>query len=289
MLALQDQGTCVLRLPCQKKWAACSSYAGSFQEAAKSLGQQQSSGPVVDPNLAAVSEAPNSSKVDSLLQEVVDLCAVVEHKFTTVVVSDDDYETVCNGERVMHGASFLASPLSLSLKQTDLSDESFLLHPACNDLFACLQHLHAHKQATTSAVVVLPKHPGVWRKYLPNAQLLQDLPSSDALFVPAADETMGKHAVQVYYVSPVVTDSVCAVVGAMGLTMQFHGTVSHAPMVLSMDSMCSHTLISATYARRMKMHIEEMWGLLCKLLWQMVWCVPLLELARYASNCKDCC
>ena len=111
---------------------------------------------------------------------IVDLCAVVEHNFTTVVVSDDDYEIVCNGERVMHGASSLASPLSLFLKQTGLSDESFLLYSACNDLFACFQHLHAHKQASTSAVVVLPKRPRVWRKYLRNLQLLQDLPSSDA-------------------------------------------------------------------------------------------------------------
>ena len=87
-------------------------------------------------------------------RKFVDLCAVVEHKFTIVVVSDDDYETVCNGERVMLGADFLTSLLSLFMKQADLSGRSFLLHPACNDLFACLQHLHAHKQASTSAVVV---------------------------------------------------------------------------------------------------------------------------------------
>ena len=152
----------------------------------------------------------------------------------------------------------MASPLSEFLKLTDLADEKFLLHPATNDLFACL--LHAHKQASTSAVVVLPKHPGVWRKYLRNAQLLQDLPCNDALFVPSADETMGKLAVQVYYVSPVATDSVCAVVGAMGLTMQFHGTVSNAPVVLSMDSMCSHTLMSANYARGMRIHVEPSVG-----------------------------
>ena len=96
----------------QKGWGACSSYAGSFQEAAKSFGQQQSSGPVVVPLPAALS-VPNSSKTDSLLQEVVDLGAVVEHMFRTAVVSDGDCKTICDCEHVMLGAHFLASLLSL--------------------------------------------------------------------------------------------------------------------------------------------------------------------------------
>ena len=120
--------------------------------------------------------------------------------------------------------------------------------------------MHAHKKASTSAVVVLPKHPGVWRKYLRNAHLLQDLPCSDVLFVPTADRTFGKYRVQVYYVSPVPTESLCAVDGASGVTMQFHGTVSNAPVVLSIISMCSHTLMSSAYARRMKIAVEPSVG-----------------------------
>ena len=38
--------------------------AFSFQEAAKSLGQQQSCGPVVAPSLSAIAEVPNSSNAD---------------------------------------------------------------------------------------------------------------------------------------------------------------------------------------------------------------------------------
>ena len=136
-------------------------------------------------------------------------------------MSDVDFKTVCDGESVISGASSMASPLSHFLKLTDLTDQHFLLHPACSDLFACLQHLHSHKKASSSAVVVLPKHPGKWHKYLRNAQLLQDLPCGNALFVPAADETLHKRPIQVYYVSPVPTCSLCAVVGASGLTMQF--------------------------------------------------------------------
>ena len=154
----------------------------------------------------------------------------------------------------------MASPLSHFLKLTDLTDQHFLLHPACSDLFACLQHLHSHKKASSSAVVVLPKHPGMWHKYLCNAQLLQDLPCSNALFVPAADETLHKRPIQVYYVSPVPTCSLCAVVGASGLTFHFYGTVSNAPVILSMDSMCSHTLMSASYARHMKIAVEPSVG-----------------------------
>ena len=56
---------------------------------------------------------------------------------------------------------------------------------------------------------------------------------------------------------PVVTDSVCAVVGSLGLTMQFYGTVSKAPVILSMHSQCSHTLMSASYVRRMNTHVEQ--------------------------------
>ena len=89
------------------------------------------------------------------------------------------------------------------------------------------------------------------------AQLLQDMPSSDALFIPSADSAMGKSASQVYYDSPVVTASACAVVASLGLTMQFYDTVLQAPVVLSINSQCSHTLMSASYARRMKLHVEQ--------------------------------
>ncbi len=86
--------------------------------------------------------------------------------------------------------------LQLVLEMTDLAGQDFLLHPACGDLFACLQHLHAHKANSTSAVVVLPKQPGVWRRYLRDAQLL-DCPGSDALFAPSDDDALGEHARQV--------------------------------------------------------------------------------------------
>ena len=77
-------------------------------------------------------------------------------------------------------------------------------------------------------MIVLPKHLG-------------DLPCSDVFFVPTTNNNnLGKHPVQVTRVSPAATDRLCAVDGASGLSMQFHGTVSNAPVVLSMhmDSMC---------------------------------------------------
>ena len=189
------------------------------------------------------------------------LSTAVEHKFTTVVLSDLDYNSLLNDSdtalNVKLGANISPSPLSVFLKLTDLADHDLLLYPACSDLFACLQHFHAYKQASTSAVVVLPKRPNICRKFLHNAQELAVIPCSDASFVPTAHEALGKHAVQVYYISRVVTDSVCAVVGSLGLTMQFYGTVSNAPVVLSMDSQCSHTLMSASYARRMKIHVDH--------------------------------
>ena len=45
---------------------------------------------------------------------------------------------------------------------------------------------------------------------------MRTLPCSDVLFVPSPGETVGKHPVQVNNVSPVVTDSLCTVVGATG-------------------------------------------------------------------------
>ncbi len=80
---------------------------------------------------------------------------------------------------------FAASPLSVFLEMTDLAGQDLLLHPACCDLFACLQHLHAHKTNSTSAVVVLFQQPG-GRRYLRDAQLLS-CPGSDALFAPSDD------------------------------------------------------------------------------------------------------
>ena len=101
---------------------------------------------------------------------------VVEHKFTTVVLSDVDDDTIhcANNNVVMSDNAFTARPLSVFLTGkvvTDLAGEDLLLHLACGDLFACLQHLHAHKTNSTSAVVVLSKQPGVWRRYLRDTQL----------------------------------------------------------------------------------------------------------------------
>ena len=87
--------------------------------------------------------------------------------------------------------------------------------------------------------------------------MLQNMPNSDALFILSADKAFGKRAFQVYYDSPVVTESACAVVDSLGLTMQFYGTVSQAPVVLSMDSQCSHTLMSRSYAQCMMLHVEQ--------------------------------
>ena len=100
-----------------------------------------SSGPTVGPSLGAIEEAPSvvlTNIFDVVLQEVDELSVIVEHKFTTVVLSDVDFETVCDGESVMSGADFMASPLSQFLELTDLADQHFLLHPACCDLFVCL-------------------------------------------------------------------------------------------------------------------------------------------------------
>jgi len=67
---------------------------------------------------------------------------------------------------------FTASLLSFFFEIIDLAGQNFLLHPASGNLFACLQHLHAHKTNSTSAVVMLPKQPGVWHRYSRNAQRL---------------------------------------------------------------------------------------------------------------------
>ena len=209
-----------------------------------------------------MTDVPVLNSLDSLLKEIDVLSTAVEYKFTTVVLSNIDCDTVLDHDSggsdiVMTDADFIVSPLSVFLESTDLAGQHFLLHPACGDLFACLQHYHACKKSDTSAVIVLPKQPGVWRKYVRDTQLLKDSPCSDVLFVPCDDEALGKHAVQVYYDSPVVTDSVCAVVGSLGLTMQFEGTVSGAPASVLMDSCCTNSLMSAAYARRMGITVEQ--------------------------------
>ena len=171
---------------------------------------------------------------DLLLQQVQTLSETVGHDFTGVVLSDSDTGSLLNTKvldctDVINDVGFVTTPLSEFLQSTDLADQRLLLHPACCDLYACLEHYVAHKKASTSAVIVMPKQPGMWRKYVRTAQLLRDSPCSDALFAPCDDEALGKHAVQVYYDSPVATDSVCAVIGSLGLTMQFQGSISGVP------------------------------------------------------------
>ena len=235
------------------------------------------SGPEVEFVTAVVSDFSSHS---SLLKET-DVLSTVEHKFTTVVLSDVDYDTIyCADNHIVKSDDELtASPLSIFLEMTDLAGLELLLHPACGDLFACLQHLHAHNTNSTSAVVVLSKQPGVWRRYLRDAQLLSG-PSGDALFAPSDDVALSEHAQQVYYVPPVATGSLAAVVGSLGLAMHFKATVAGASATCLMDSCCTNTLMSASYARRV-------WGSLCGLQWLMVSFMLLLGLARYASNCSS--
>ncbi len=106
---------------------------------------------------------------------------------------------------------------------------------------------------------MLSKQPGVWRRYLRDAQLLA-CPGSDALFAPSHDVALSEHSQQVYYGPPVTTGSLAAVVGSMGLTMHFKATVADAPATCLMDSCCTDTLMSASYARRVNINIEPSVG-----------------------------
>ena len=63
-----------------------------------------------------------------------------------------------------------------------------------------------------------------------------------------------------YYDKPVVSDSVCAVIGSLGLTMQFRASVSNAPASVLMDSCCTNTLMSASYARQMEFTVQATVG-----------------------------
>ena len=112
--------------------------------------------------------------VETLLKEVDVLSTCVEHKFSTVVLSDCIVDTIVNrrtlgGDHVMSDSESIATPLSAFLAMTDLAGQHLLLHPARSDMFACLQHYIAHKHSNTSAIVVLPKQPGMWRKFLRGA------------------------------------------------------------------------------------------------------------------------
>ena len=190
------------------------------------------------------------------------LSTVVEHKFTAEMLSDVEYDTLyCASNNIVKSDDeFTASRTeSVFVEMTDFAGQDLLLHPACGDLFACLQHLHAHKTNSTSAVVVLSKQAGVWRRYLRDAQLLNS-PCSDALFAPSDDVALGEHAQQVYYVPPVATGSLAAVVGSLGLTMHFKATVAGAPATCLMDSCCTNTLMSALYARRVGINVEPSVG-----------------------------
>ncbi len=210
------------------------------------------SGPDIELFTAVVSDFGSHT---SLLKEADVLSTVVEHKFTAVVLSDVDYDTLyCASNNIVKSDDeFTASRTeSVFLEMTGLAGQDLLLHPACGDLFACLQHLHAHKTNSTSAVVVLSKQAGVWRRYLRDAQLLNS-PCSDALFAPSDDVALGEHAQQVYYVPPVATGSLAAVVGSLGLTIHFKATVAGAPVTCSC---CTIPLMSASYARRVGINVE---------------------------------
>ncbi len=77
------------------------------------------SGPEVELVTAVVSDLGSHS---SLLRETNVLSTVVEHEFTTVVLSDVDYDTIyCVDDNIVMSDEFTASPLSVFLAMTDLA------------------------------------------------------------------------------------------------------------------------------------------------------------------------
>ncbi len=191
------------------------------------------------------------------------LSTVVELKFTAVVLSDVDYDTLycALNNIVKSGDEFTASQTeSVFLEMTDLAGQDLLPHPACGDLFACLQHLHAHNTNSTSAVVVLSRQPGVWRRYLREAQLLNS-PCSDALFAPSDAVALGEHAQQVYYVPPVATGSLAAVAVWASLFISKLLRLVHQSLVLAALTHLCLLLMRSGWASMFSL----VWGSLCKL------------------------
>ena len=173
-----------------------------------------------------------TDNVDVFHDDEIDfLSALLEHEFTDAVFSD--------GESIADVTNVKASSLTEFYRMTDLIGKHFLLHPSSGDSAACLQHYVAHRSASTSACIVMPKWNGLWRKYLQGMQLLKDCPVSNAMHVPAADVSHCDWLVQVHYDPVNVVDSVCNVVGPSGLTMHFQGTVSNAAANVLLDCCCS--------------------------------------------------
>jgi len=64
----------------------------------------------------------------------------------------------------------------------------------------------------------------------------------------------------VSYIPPLATGSLAAVVGSLGLTMHFKATVAGVPATCLINSCCTNTLMSASYARRMGITVEPSVG-----------------------------
>ena len=192
---------------------------------------------------------PNLNSRNLLCQEVQTLSDVVGHDFTCVVLSDADVDTLQIVSNVDGSVRLVHYLISWSAQILLISVFSCILLAVTCMLALSIMH---HKKPSTSAVIVLPKQPCMWRKYLRHARMLNAFTGSDALFAPCDGEHFGKHVVQVLYDSHVMTDSVCAVIGSLGLTMHFQGSMSGVPTSLLMDSCCTNTLMSrsAAYARR---------------------------------------
>ena len=183
-----------------------------------------------------------------------------------------------------------ASSLTDFYNMTDLSNKSLLLHSSSGDLSACLQHYVAHRSASTSACIVMPKWNGLWRKYLCSMHLLKDCLDGNAMYVPAADLHCSACPLQVYYDPVHVLESICNGIGRSGLTMHSQGTVSNAAANVFLDSCCSHTLMSASFAGHMgftvtpvnnPLQVEVASGTVCTSLGT---CKVRLELQQFSAN-----
>ena len=138
----------------------------------------------------------------------------------------------------------------------------------------------------------MPEWKGLWRKYLRGMQLLKECSFSNALHVPDADVCHCDWPVQVYYDPVNVVDSVCNVVGPSGFTMHFQGTVSDAAAHVFLDFSSSHTLTSASYARRMgftvtpvnnPLQVEVASGSVCSSIGTCTVCLELQQLSAIVT------
>jgi hypothetical protein len=166
------------------------------------------------------------------------------------------WDAMCNSRHVNGKCK-----LNRAFLRTNAAGLHVWLHVPPSYLDAYLQHYRRCKQfapATTSACVLVPAHPGKWRKHLHGMTLLQEIPVNTPCYA-GSSMTHTQYPVQIWYDAPGTDRSAPSLSAAQQtatLTMHLHGQVGKYPARILIDSGATNSFVNLRFVQQHKLRLS---------------------------------